>query len=187
MQINMLKFFKEISNKRKFYIILYGLIFLYLFAYLLTIRKTVKVYSDYKEIKNQLEYIGNAPDRLSVIKNSLIYIDSLIGNYKQSNFQFQLLENISNFCQDNNIIFKSFPKVHQVEEQNFLVNTYVIECDGSFLRLLNLVYFLEQKKRLGKIVSLNFQVKKEQITNYTRLFATIYIQSLSNKNELIMQ
>ena len=53
---------------------------------------------------------------------------------------------------------------------------------GNFSTLINLVYLLEQKYNLGKIASVNYQLKKDFKTKEMQLTATIFLQNIKKKN-----
>ena len=95
-----------------------------------------------------------------------------------TNTQQALLNVIANYCRDNKTVLREFPKAISKEKNDFVVETNFFTVEGDFVKLLSLVYLLEQKERIGRIASVFFQSKRDVRTKALSLSATIYVQNV---------
>lgn len=157
-------------------------------AYFGAVKHTFALYSSCTDFESKLSEINDAPKQIAYIEKQLKDFDNIFGKNDNYNEQYQqyIMETVSNYCNVNNVVLKEFPKPFVFTEQDFIVETNKITVEGSFGKLLNLAYLIEQKKKLGKISSLLFQTFTRNIENqkYTYLSLTIYLQHIKSiKNE----
>ncbi len=154
--------------------------------YSFAIKKTVLLYKEYSNLETQLKLAEDAPVRAIALEQKLAEMDHLLGDRQKedANVQQTLLGVITNYCQNNNAILREFPKTIHAEEKDFLMETNVFVIEGGFSKLLRFVYLLEQKNKIGRIASLQFQTKRDYKTKSLSLTAMIYVQSIKkNTNE----
>lgn len=177
--------FKNLTYKKKTRYLLIGFAVFLLLSYQLSISNTFEARSECKTYEEQLKFIEDAPQKIAIIESQLAQIENRIGKntVAQGDFQKLLLEKVSKYCQLNNLILREFPETNSFSRQEYLVETNVVVVEGPFIKLLKLVYELEQKSRIGKVVALQFSAKKDLKTNVLRLSATIYFQNI-NKQKL---
>jgi len=89
---------------------------------------------------------------------------------------------VTSYCKDKPLLLKEFPKTVLKETDGFLVELNYFTVEGDFKNLLNLVYTLEQKVKVGKVASVNFMIKENIKTKRNELTATIYIQNLKQED-----
>ena len=95
-----------------------------------------------------------------------------------------LLGIISDYCNENDLVLKDFPLPIIFNDKDYIIETNIFEIQGGFIKLLKLVYELEQKTIVGKVMSVNYEIKKNYKTKSYALTATIYLQNLKKlKNE----
>ncbi|MGZ4058661.1 MAG: hypothetical protein ACXVPU_06530, partial [Bacteroidia bacterium] len=92
-----------------------------------------------------------------------------------------LLELITGYCQVNNTVLREFPKTIIFEKGDILIETNRFVVQGSFQSLLNLIYTLEQKSKIGKVASVEYQIKKEIKDKKILLTASIFLQNIKKK------
>jgi hypothetical protein len=175
---------KNLSYKKKNKILLFAGAILLLIIYNMSIKKTIALYSNNKQMKQKLEMAATAPMMANKLEKQLSQMERKIGKQnKTGQDQAQaLLELVTNYCQDNKIVLREFPEPVSVIKGDLLISTTPFVVEGDFASLLKLVYLLEQKANLGKIASVHYMTKKDMRTKEFALTATIYIQNVK-KNQ----
>ncbi|HET6243894.1 MAG: hypothetical protein H0V01_04410 [Bacteroidetes bacterium] len=174
---------KQLTYKKKNLVLISGIALFALIVYFLAIGKTVDLYFQCNELKEQLEFSNNASEQLNLLQKQMNEIDGVFESNSELNKNYQqgLLENISNYCNQTSVILREFPTQIILNERDFSVETNLVVVEGSFTNLLKLVYMLEQKNKTGKVSSLLFNSKKDYKTKQLTLTASIYIQNIKKK------
>ena len=172
--------FKNLTYKKKNQFLLIGSVLFFFIAYYLALGKTVSLYRDCSSMKEQLTSLADAPGRSAALRKELADMDQKLGGRQLSdtNTQQVLLNVITNYCQSNKTILREFPKAISKRENDYMVETNFFTVEGNFVKLLNLVYLLEQKERIGRLASVLFQAKEDVRTKILSLTATIYVQNV---------
>jgi len=152
-------------------------------SYNMAFKKTWELYGECKETEEKLELAADAPSKMAGIKKRLQEIEAIAGKQQDSRqpAQQKLLGIITAWCQENRLVLKEMPNAINTAENDLLVETNVFEIEGSFSKLLNLIYQLEQKNNAGRVASVNFKTRKDYKTRQLILSATIYIQNIKKK------
>jgi hypothetical protein len=176
----------KLTYKRKFRLcIALGLVMTFVMLKF-PVGRTVSFYQDVKSLEKQLSQATDAPMRVITLQKQLARIDQALG--KQSGTKGiskdeALLETITRYCHDHNALLREFPRAGAYKENEMQVETSTFVVEGDFATLLALVYQLEQKNKVGRVASVNFQSKRDLKTTLLALSATIYVQSIK-KSEL---
>jgi hypothetical protein len=154
-----------------------------LLVYSFGIKKTMSAYIAYSDAKKKMEFAANAPEMASQLEKKLAGMDTKIGdqNTKEQNTTDALLSLITNYCQNNHAVLREFPQTTIAEAENMTIETNRFTIGGDFSTLLNLAYILEQKNKLGKVASVNYQLKKDFKTKEMLLTATLFLQNIKKK------
>jgi len=114
-------------------------------------------------------------------------MDEKIGdnNLKGQNTAQTLLELVTNYCKNNHAVLREFPETNTNNQEGLMIETNRFVVEGNFSALLNLVYLLEQKNKLGKISSAVYQVKKDFKTKNKMLIVTIYLQNVKKQSSTL--
>ncbi|OFX36398.1 MAG: hypothetical protein A2X08_14930 [Bacteroidetes bacterium GWA2_32_17] len=174
------------TYNKKVKLLAIGVVVMLFLSYYLSFRKTINIYMECSEYKNQLKNIQTAPSEILNVEQQLASIERSVGMNPDTSTDFQkiLLEKVSEYCQKNNVVLTEFPETIYFKNQDFEVETNQVVIEGNFIKILTLVYNLEQKFRLGKIVSLRFASQKDYKTGSIKLFATLYFQNFKKvRNE----
>lgn len=164
-------------QKNKLLIVATGV--LLMVVYFAAIKRTILESTINKELTDVIRkgetaspLIQNYRERLSEYKNQLglFEVDSAHNHAK-------VLENISNYCQQNRLTIISFPEETIEKQDGFEIHNNVIEVSGNFKQLLNLSHYLEKVNKLGKLISLKLSKGKDKKTKKTILTAVIYLQN----------
>jgi len=166
-------------KKKNKFLIIAAIVFL-LAAYSLSIKKTIMLYQECKELTNKSDLATNAPVKIQELEKKLAETDTLLGKsqIRDGNTQQLLLGVVTNYCQTNDIVLREFPRAINNLDKDFSIETSVFVVEGDFIKLLRLIYQLEQKDKIGRIASAHFQAKKDYRTQTVSLLSTIYLQNI---------
>lgn len=172
--------FTGLSYKKKNKLLLAGTVLLLFIVYSFAVKKTVLLRSECKEMEATLEMAADAPVKAAMVQKKLDEMNALLGKEREEhgeNTQEDLLGTVTGYCQKNNILLKEFPKALINKEKDFIVETNVFTVEGSFAKLLELVYLLEQKSKIGKVASVQFKTRTDVKTKALFLTAKVYFQN----------
>ena len=153
------------------------------FVYELAIKETINMYSTYSDAEKKITLAASAPMLASQLEKKLSQIELKLGNenIKKQNTADALLELTTNYCQNNHAVLREFPKTTITDQGDMTIETNQFVIEGNFSTLINLVYILEQKNKLGKVASVKYQLKKDFKTKEMALTAAIYVQNVKKK------
>ena len=172
---------KKLSYKRKLQLLIGLSVLFSLFIYQSVISKTIVLYNQNKEFDLKLKEASSAPARVQKLTQQLVSLDHLIQSRQtdtSNNVHDLLLGFLSSYCKENKTVLKSFPETSVSTQGEFEIQSHTFAVEGSFIKLLQLVYLLEQKLRIGKVSSLNFQASKDIDTKKNILVSTVYLQNI---------
>lgn len=172
--------FANLTYKKKNQLLIIGAILSFFLIYNLGIKKTILAHDTYEEAQSKIVIASNAPVMVTKLEKELSQIDLKIGSQNNNVIDPAqgLLGLITDYCQSNNIVLREFPASVETEQKNLVIETNQFTVEGNFSKLINLVYILEQKKKLGKVSSVHYQFKKDQKSRELVLTATVYIQNI---------
>lgn len=175
------------SYRKKNIILLFGSLLFAVIVYRAALSKTVNLYREGNKLEEQLAQLDKAPEELAALRSHVNRLESCFsdtGNLMISPQQ-RLLEAISSYCSSNKVVLKDFPQPLVATAQDYMVETNIITLEGSFIKLLKLVYQLEQQYQAGRVSSLHFLSRREPRTKELLLSVKIYIQNIKKgKNEI---
>lgn len=172
---------KNLTYKQKNYLLLIGTIVFLLVIYNASIKGTVEVYSSYSELNDKKEELENAPENLIKVEKRFAELKKGYGEhetYEDAEYQELVLEKITEFCIENDLVLRSFPAPHIFGEQGFEIEINRVSVQGPFGDLLELTYHLERKYKLGRIASLHFEKRTDLKTKKRFLVVNIYMQNI---------
>lgn len=175
--------FKNLTYKKKNQLLIAGAALAVFIVYSFAIKKTIIVYEKYSDAEHKIEFATNAPTKASQLEKELAVMDEKIGNQNRNgqNSSQVLLELVTNYCEKNHAILRDFPELTIANKEKLDVETNRFIVEGHFSTLINLVYNLEQKNKLGKVASVRYQLKKDFKTREMALTTTIYLQNIKKK------
>ncbi|WP_117885593.1 hypothetical protein [Aureibaculum luteum] len=170
--------------KKKNILLLIGFLLMLWVAYQFSFSKTLTLKKQYQTLKIEQELLSNVSGKLLSLKQVNIYYDSILKSKKistENSFQNNLLQRISVFSDSTNISIVNFNTPHIFEVDNAIINTYSFTLKGDFSSITRLVFELEQEYKLGKIISVHFEKKKNYRRNSNYLEGTILLQKVDSK------
>ncbi|MFI5219069.1 MAG: hypothetical protein ACHQNT_06235 [Bacteroidia bacterium] len=176
--------FNRLNYKTKNRFLLIAAVLFALMAYRLAIKKTIDQCKTYRNLKQQVDFAKDIPRKTAHIKMQIATMDKTLTTmqHSETNMQQALLGIVTNYCKENKVVLKEFPETIQTSGSDFLVQTNVFKIEGDFIKLLKLLYILEQKRKIGKIASVVFQTKTNFKTKNLELTATVFLQHVTKMN-----
>ena len=145
--------------------------------YFASIQRTITNYRAYQEKKTQLSRVSNATQLIVQYQAQLAQFQ---GNTQQSYNREILLEEVTTFCRQHQLLVKTFPQAQRVKENNYPIVTNHIQVEGDYKDMVKLVYLLEQEQRLGSISSLKFFTHKDRYKKKNFLRADIVLRNIES-------
>lgn len=161
-------------RQRNLFLLGAGLVLLGL-IYMVSIRRTLQLRQALKKNETAIARAQNAPQQIAQLEAQ---VGALQQNGLRPYDREYLLEQITGFCRDHQLLVRTFPQSERVVENNYPIITNTIEVEGAYQDLVRLVHLLEQKERLGSISSLKFYTKKERVSKKTYLRLSIVLRNL---------
>ena len=169
------------SLKQKNIALLIGLVLLLWVANRLSFSKTFALKKQYEISQKEQKLFSNVSQKLVSLQQQNVYYDSILKSKKistESSFQNNLLQTITSFADTTNTKVVAFKDPHEFKDNTTLINTFSFTLRGNFSKIVQLIYILEQHYKLGKIVSVNFEKKKNYRRNINFLECTILLQQV---------
>jgi len=158
-----------------------GIVLLFWIAYLFSFAKTFELKKYYTSLKNKQQLFTNVSQKIHQLKQQNVYYDSILKSKKivsESSFQNNLLQTIASFADSTHTKIVTFNTPHLFKTNTTIVNTFSFTLCGNFSKITQLIYLLEQQQRLGKIISIHYNKKKNYRRNFSYLECTILLQQV---------
>lgn len=170
---------QNLTYQTKMKLLPVGFVLALLLVYSLTISNTIDLSKQVQQLEAQVEKLGDAPLQVQILRKRLGEIEERIGNHSGTISQEEIFDELSVYCKRNNLTVREFPVPHELSKDDYLVQTYLVEIEGSFHNLARLVYYLEQETYLGKVAATKFLLKKDKRTREEYLSLTIFLQTVN--------
>lgn len=152
---------------------------LLLLTYALSIRRTIAIYREAAALQVQFDLSSETPAKIVQLEKQLSEVDHVLTSESRAgNVRQVLLGVVTGYCSSENVILREFPGAVYQEKKDFAIETNVFTIEGSFAKLLRLVYLLEHEQKIGKASSVKFFIKKDIRTGATALVATVYLKNI---------
>lgn len=167
------------NNKTKNILLLSGFLLTLVVCYRLAISNTLELKNQYNSLKQEKALFKNTPKQLSLLKQKLMYYDSILSKYQLngSSIQNNLLKTINAFAESDNLKVIGFLEPHIIDQNGLIIKTYQFSIEGDFNAILKLAHKLEQQTKFGEIINLHFEKKKNFRTGKYYLQVKILLKS----------
>ncbi|MDB5274739.1 MAG: hypothetical protein JWO58_3106 [Chitinophagaceae bacterium] len=154
-------------------------VFLFL-VYQLAISKCWELYSQNATLEEKLVTAKDSYQNKEELEKRQEKLNHHISSFFVDSLKHQeyLLETISTYCHQHQLLIKDIPPVTEYREDDFEVGTHRMVIEGSFIPLLKLVYLLEQKNKSGRVSSVCFSSKYDTKRKKEVLSLILYIQNI---------
>jgi len=144
--------------------------------YTVSIRRTLVLRKDYQRAQADLSRAAQASQKMPAYEAQLV---ALRQSSQQAYDREQLLERVTRFCKEHDLLIKGFPEAQRVRENGSPVVTNQLEVEGRYKDIVRLTYMIEQEERLGSVSSLKFYTEEERRSKKLFLRAQIIIRNLA--------
>lgn len=119
-----------------------------------------------------------APAQTLQLKKQLKVLEKSVGNATTefSVFQEQLLQGIIPFVNKNKLVLSEIQEPHYGKVNGYEIQTAIVKVRGGFKELSFLVDHI-QKKSVGRVSSVSYDLEKDNKTQKMYLQATLFIQN----------
>ena len=176
--------FSQYTYKQKFYALVAIMLLLGITAYKRSFSLTLNTYAKHKELSEQLVVANAAMADGARLNQEIKALDKLIGkaDMEPQLVQQELLNFVSQ-SDDKRVKVEEVKQIHQVEDRDFWVYTNQLVLSGTFESLLKVVYRFEKEFEFSRVVSVQFNKKKNYRTKREKLFVNIVFQNYEKINE----
>lgn len=159
-----------------------GLFLLVIITWRMALAPTLQLQKDINQLKNKINQLESAPSTIFNLENALKTIESKVGSISGKGEENDLIDIVSPYLKKNKnvTLYEIFP-THQVENDNYLIETDRFEFQGDYRQLTSFLHELEQQAGIGRIVSTRFFLMKDQSTRQKQLRLMIYLQRFYKK------
>jgi len=171
--------------KRKNIGILIGFILLLFIAYKFSISKTIESRKLHNSLQKQKESLSNLPNQIAYLKQQNKYYDEILEKNQIStdiSFQNNLLKIVNSFAEKNNLKITGFKEPHILTQNDAVTKTYNFSVKGNYTSILKLLYSIEQYGNYGRIISVDFQKKKNYKSNSVFLECEVFLQRVEGSS-----
>ena len=166
-------------------ILLVGFLLLVWGAYIFSFSKTIEAKQRYNELKQEDELFTSASQNIHSLKQQDVYYNSILSKHQistESSFQSNLLNSLNVYSQENKLKIIGFKDSHLFQlSNNAIQKTYIFTVESDYNSIIKLIYNLEQEHKFGKIISVDFEKKKNYKTFNKFLQCTIFLQKVSQE------
>jgi hypothetical protein len=176
---------KKLTYKQKFRITLVAGVLVAFVLFRFPISRTIAFFQDSQKLEKQANEASGAPAKVALLQAQLNRMEQALGKQEAEpgvSKEDALLQIITRYCHDHGALLREFPRAGSYKENGMQVETSSFVVEGDFQTLLALVYQLEQKSKVGRVASVNFQSKRDLKTGTLALSATIYIQNIKKSD-----
>jgi len=154
-----------------------GLILLFI-GYKIAISPTLSLAGKIDVQENKIEKAKTANSDISRGLKSLAILKRKVGKTSPSfeAFQKELLNSVVPFAEKNKIKISEIKLPHKAPKNNYEIQTLQIECKASFKLLTKLLNHI-QKENIGRVCSVNYELRKNHKLKRRFLYATFYVQN----------
>jgi uncharacterized protein YjgD (DUF1641 family) len=176
----MKKILQNRSYKQKNAILLVGFIFVLIILWMAVFKNTFLLYKECNLFDRQLQTAEQAPQKNKELLIQLNELGEKLKNqqHADTNIQQAILSIVAPFSKENGLVLREFPRPNISQQNGYQIEINNIEIQGMFIPLLKLVYLLETKAKIGKIISVKFHAKNDSKVKSYVLTATIFIQNI---------
>ena len=169
------------KHTKRLILILAGVIFAMIVSWRAAFLPTLKLWRDGKQAESQLAMINQAPYQMVQLREQIKQRDLLFGNGAVTDPD-DIVSAVSEYLAENKQpVLCAIPPVHESENKDYLIRTFVVELQGSFSQLVRFLNYFELHRKLGKFSSAEFYTVIDRANKRKELHLKILIQSYIKK------
>lgn len=147
-------------------------------GYYLAISPTFELQHKINKAEVEIEKAKTASSDVKKATKELAKLEQMVGQTSASFeiFQKELLNAVVPFADENHIKVTEIKLPHLAQKNTYEVQTLQIVCKGNFEQLSRLLDHI-QRNNIGRVCSVNYELKKDYKLKKRFLYATFYIQN----------
>lgn len=173
----------KLNTRLKLNLLFFGGAFFFVLIYNLSLTKTFSCYTETKVLEEKLKAKETLPKRIKVLEAEFKDYSPSNDSSDLENQQEELLNLVSNYCNQNSLLLKDFPKGIKGNESTYEICTQRFSIEGAFIPAIKLCNLLEKESKYGRVCSVNFLLQKDIKTGLESLLTTFYVQSVLKKDK----
>ena len=165
------------DGKRKNIVLVCVLALLFYLSYVLAIKNTLALKSEYNTLKEESLQVKEIPKKFAVLGQKERQLESVLKRMSLGNTSLQnnLLKTLNSQADLNNLFIIGFKEPHKVVENDNAIITYEFTVEGNFTNILKTINNLENKGSFGEVIHVKFLKPQRR---KKALQATILIKSV---------
>lgn len=171
------------SYKKKTHLLI-GVAVLTLFlSFFIAVRPTIVKWEHVRSLEMKLVSLEKAPAELKQLEKRTKELERRIGKdfSIDPDVEKSLLQATTSYCSHNNLLIREFPEVHHVNIQGYMLCTYQVIIEGSFIPMLELLHQMEMEFHQARVVSAIFQSKMDLKQKKIRLTLSVFFQTINSE------
>ena len=170
--------FSRFTYKQKTGILIVGALLLLFIGYKIAISPTFALLGKIDVQETKINKAKTANSDISKALKSLALLKTKVGKTSPSfeEFQKELLNSVVPFAETKKIKISEIKLPHKASKNNYEIQTLQIECKANFKALTELLNHI-QKENIGRVCSVNYELRKDYKLKRRFLYATFYVQN----------
>ncbi len=162
------------SYKNRFYLACFLFLIMLLLAWRFAFQKSLSLYHENQKLNQEIQQASQLTEDIPEMKG---YLKTENSFFKKENnvSQSELLDSISLFAQNHNLIITNFRSAIPGQINNIKVEYDPIEVQGSYDNILRLTYYIEEQAQLRTVNHLKFFIHENKRTQEKDLRAQLYL------------
>lgn len=170
--------FNKLTYRRKNRLLAAGALLLLFVVYSFSISKTAALRSTCNKLEKRIDSAANIPAETEMLERKLQRLEkNFSSDSLHENLHEDLLAIVSAYCDQRQLVLRDFPEKLTTESREWHIETHQFTVAGNYTELLRLVNLLESRQT-GKVVSADYQSKRDPKTKTLSLTVTVYVQQL---------
>ena len=170
--------FSRFTYKQKTGLLISASLLLLFVGYKIAITPTLGLLSKIDALETKIEKAKTANYDISTAVKNIAVLKRKVGKTSPSfeAFQEDLLNSVVPFAEENKIKISKIKLPHKASKNNYEIQTLQIECKASFKALTQLLDHI-QRENIGRVCSVNYELRKNHKLKRRFLYATFYVQN----------
>lgn len=170
--------FDKLTYKQKTWLLIVSAAVLFILGYSLAITPTIEIFDKIGDKELKIEKAKTADQDILRAQRKLQDLKRKVGKTSESFelFQKEVLNTVVPFAKQKKILVNEIKLPHKAAKNSYEIQTLQIECRGSFKSLTQLLDHI-QKENLGRVCSVDYELRKDYKLKKRFLYATFYIQN----------
>ena len=152
-------------------------------CYFLSIHETISAYKAVNNLNRKLQQVERTPDLITDLQNQIAVLDDKLGSGKPGidDPKDRILQVVTTYCALEGTVLTDVPIGESWNENNVALQLHSVTIQGSFVRLVKLLYELEFQEETGHVVSVDFNTVRQRGSKIPALRMTAFIQHVQKE------